>query len=443
MRGIDSGSRRIAAAGGLSEAAIIAALASAGLTDAQALAKVAANINLPWALYELGLVPKPVYDRASPRLRWAPPVFDAAAAMTLTLPVGFQAQPSISVTGSIAGTTLTVTVAATPQLRIGQVLSGSGVTAGTKIAGYGTGSGGVGTYVVSAGQAVASTAITATATVDNDLILVAPAGTRTSTTTITAARHLRMLGGSYQFNHATATRAIQITDATHSIFLEGMDFDMSLRTDRDPIAAGGTFANVAPWPNRPNVFLQRIRSTGAAGTNQNALSGNPHSDALFQPAGAISRLYISRCTAKGNYQVLFLSPQKGPFDAIWLHEVDVVMTANVAGEYPSGYWFFDNLAQMQASGAYPIVVEDCTLDPGPYALDAVCAFVKGHGANQRGSAIGEDAGGQYVWCPDFPQRFVDARGRPAKIYRRAGGADRVPAGTVGAAYASAGYQTRA
>lgn len=69
--------------------------------------------------------------------------------------------PTTSVTGSIATTTLTVTAVGTGVMKIGQVLSGTGVTAGTTITALGTGVGGTGTYTVSASQTVASTTITA------------------------------------------------------------------------------------------------------------------------------------------------------------------------------------------------------------------------------------------------------------------------------------------
>lgn len=69
-----------------------------------------------------------------------------------------------SFTASISGTTMTVTAPPTPngKIEVGQTLSGSGVAAGTTIVGLGTGTGGVGTYVVSTSQTVASTAITGT-----------------------------------------------------------------------------------------------------------------------------------------------------------------------------------------------------------------------------------------------------------------------------------------
>jgi hypothetical protein len=68
------------------------------------------------------------------------------------------ASPAI-VTGSIATTTLTVSAVTSGTLRIGQTIEGSGVTDGTIITAFGTGSGGVGTYTVSASQTVSSTTI--------------------------------------------------------------------------------------------------------------------------------------------------------------------------------------------------------------------------------------------------------------------------------------------
>lgn len=68
------------------------------------------------------------------------------------------------VTGSIAGTTLTVTAVTSGTVLPGQTLTGTGVTGGTTITANGTGLGGVGTYTVSASQTVASTTITGTGT---------------------------------------------------------------------------------------------------------------------------------------------------------------------------------------------------------------------------------------------------------------------------------------
>lgn len=64
-------------------------------------------------------------------------------------------------TGSIAGTTLTVSALTTGNVTLGQTLDGAGVTA-CKVVGFLTGSGGTGTYQVSISQTAASTTITAT-----------------------------------------------------------------------------------------------------------------------------------------------------------------------------------------------------------------------------------------------------------------------------------------
>ena len=63
-------------------------------------------------------------------------------------------------TGSISGTTLTISAVTNGVLRVGSFISGTGVTAGTYITALGSGTGGAGTYTVSASQSVASTTIT-------------------------------------------------------------------------------------------------------------------------------------------------------------------------------------------------------------------------------------------------------------------------------------------
>jgi hypothetical protein len=72
--------------------------------------------------------------------------------------INSNAAPAI-VTGSISGTTLTVSAVTSGTLKIGQTIEGTGVTDGTIIKAFGTGSGGAGTYTVSASQTVSSTTI--------------------------------------------------------------------------------------------------------------------------------------------------------------------------------------------------------------------------------------------------------------------------------------------
>ena len=90
-------------------------------------------------------------------------------------------------TGSISGTTLTVTAVTGGTISVGQEISGTGITAGTTITALGTGAGATGTYTVSVSQTVASTTITAiaapaivtvsSAPSNNDVVIFSTTGT--------------------------------------------------------------------------------------------------------------------------------------------------------------------------------------------------------------------------------------------------------------------------
>jgi hypothetical protein len=79
--------------------------------------------------------------------------------------VGPSGSAGATFVGSISGFVLTITSISAGAAALGQVLSGSGITAGTRIIGYGTGEGDVllapGTYQVNISQTVASTTISA------------------------------------------------------------------------------------------------------------------------------------------------------------------------------------------------------------------------------------------------------------------------------------------
>ena len=66
---------------------------------------------------------------------------------------------NVSFTGSISGTTLTVSIVNTGFIIVGMIISGTGITTGTTITGLGTGTGGVGTYTVNTSQSAGSTPI--------------------------------------------------------------------------------------------------------------------------------------------------------------------------------------------------------------------------------------------------------------------------------------------
>ena len=83
---------------------------------------------------------------------------------TPTVTVSAPTSGTATVTASISGTTMTVSSVSAGVISPGQLISGTGVTAGTKVTAYGTGTGSTGTYTVSNSQTVSSTTISATST---------------------------------------------------------------------------------------------------------------------------------------------------------------------------------------------------------------------------------------------------------------------------------------
>lgn len=69
-----------------------------------------------------------------------------------------------SFTGSISGTTLTVSAISSGTIIVGQTISGTGITSNTRISSFISGTGGIGTYTVSISQTAASTTITGVGT---------------------------------------------------------------------------------------------------------------------------------------------------------------------------------------------------------------------------------------------------------------------------------------
>ena len=76
------------------------------------------------------------------------------------LPDMYVSHSGFSGTGSISGTTLTITGTPTGKLAVGSPISGGTIAAGTRITALGTGTGGAGTYTVNTSQTVSSTTVT-------------------------------------------------------------------------------------------------------------------------------------------------------------------------------------------------------------------------------------------------------------------------------------------
>jgi hypothetical protein len=82
-----------------------------------------------------------------------------------------------TLTGSIAGTVLTVSATSLTTIKQGDMISGTGVTPATRIVSFGTGTGGTGTYNVSNSQTAGSTTIKVMSMGDRGTITASISGT--------------------------------------------------------------------------------------------------------------------------------------------------------------------------------------------------------------------------------------------------------------------------
>ena len=104
------------------------------------------------------------------------------------------------VTGSISGTTMTVTAVSSGTLAVGQVVTGTSVAANTTITALGTGTGGTGTYTVSNSQTLGSRTLTGSyIAIGGGGGASGSTGGNTSDPTVCYALNGGSGGGSYQF----------------------------------------------------------------------------------------------------------------------------------------------------------------------------------------------------------------------------------------------------
>ena len=113
------------------------------------------------------------YTGNRPAITWSA----ASARSKVGSAVSYSITAGSSFTGSISGTTLTVTAVASGTLAVGQLVQGSGVAAGTYITALGTGTGGTGTYTIGVSQTVASETMSTATQVTGAFLQTANTGT--------------------------------------------------------------------------------------------------------------------------------------------------------------------------------------------------------------------------------------------------------------------------
>jgi len=161
-----------------------------------------------------------------------------------------RASNAIVAAGSISGTTLTIATLTSGTVLIGQTVSGTGVTAGTTITGFITGTGGLGTYTVSPSQTVASTSLTLTnlgGSTNNCFTTAASS----STVTVTINSHGALAGDFVTFSGVTGTIggvAASYFNSSFQILSKTTNtFTITIGTTASSIATGGGTAIIAAF----------------------------------------------------------------------------------------------------------------------------------------------------------------------------------------------------
>lgn len=126
-------------------------------------------------------------------------------------------------TGSLSGTTMTVTAIASGTLAVGQVVVGTGITAGTTIAALGSGTGGVGTYTLSG----SATTESAESIVAYSPVVALTPGQVVSGTGITTGTYIASNGtgaggvGTYNLSASATTESAE----TITVYAPGVTYD--------------------------------------------------------------------------------------------------------------------------------------------------------------------------------------------------------------------------
>lgn len=251
---------------------------------------------------------------------------------------------------------------------------------------------------------------------DQDVTFIWPDRPRFSSFTVTGGRHLRTIGGTLV--KTTAGTGLRFTDTTGSVFLEGLDLDMT--------AVSADAINVSGAPGAlPDVYLQNLRVTGVNGSR-----GGVHAD-IFQPQGPIGDLRVDRLTGRSDYQGLFIPPQ-APMSSAELHRVDLAYTHPDGSAVTYLLWLLD---ECSTDVPCPVTLDDVWVTPraGQHLGQAVWphpAAVDGDGA--RIGVRSSDGWRTAYWTPRLPVTGRVQAGSPPD-------GDFTPAGSVGLGYVSPGY----
>ena len=237
-------------------------------------------------------------------------------------------------TGSISLTTLTVTAVTAGTLKVGSMVDGTGVTAGTYITALGTGTGGTGTYTVSASQTVSSTTLYAGQS-SNAVVTGTIASTTLTVTAVTSGR-LRVgqtISGT-GISAGTTITALGTGKGGTGTYTISASYTLS-----SPFTITGTFASASITANPASANLYDNGSTA----NSSSVISNI---TIANTGGSSATVRITKSARSG-------------YHGDWVIVPDVTVAANDAIYLVTGVILDTTWRYLVVSGTSPDVVVSC------------------------------------------------------------------------------------
>lgn len=243
------------------------------------------------------------------------------------------------VTGSISGTTLTVTAVSSGTLAVNQKITGTGIAANTTIVSFGTGSGGTGTYTVNNSQTVSST------TISGFTKLTTGAPSDVNAVVVTDERHLMIFQKPFRvawssredytdFDFANATNTAGFVDlATNTPIEKGVG------VKEGTLVFSGSDVFLGQYVGQPFVYgFQHLAATALM---------HPNSIATFNGKAA----WLDRTGFKV-YAGGLVSDLECPILSDVMQEMDPAsgntrIHAGNNGLFPEIWWFYPSIGQAE------------------------------------------------------------------------------------------------
>ena len=193
---------------------------------------------------------------------------------------------SSTITATSPNSIMTVTAVTSGLLNVGDTLSGTGITTGTTITGFGSGTGGKGTYTVSNAQNVASGTITATNSNSSNILSVASVsrgvlnvGDTLSGTGVTTGTTITGFGSG---TGGIGTYRVSLTQKVNSgTIITAASKILRVSNVASGILSEGDYISNAVAPFTPNPTIMTFATAGTTGTGT---TGNYVLSAEFSPA---------------------------------------------------------------------------------------------------------------------------------------------------------------